>query len=206
MISIYIYMDYICIILLLWCILHAQFRQWLALIASAIDAGVTMSRCLNLLQHKNTPKSFLGLEYSQQLGHRTYSATECWRMERIEAAAGIKRQVRILPLGVFDARKRTTRNNKIDGQQHFLKREVKVYSSLIIVWYSLHYMHHHSSRHIILQAFKGHSRSFKCNRFKCQDSRPRSRDSGRPRLGWNECGRNGANGYEISWNDHWISD
>ena len=52
-------------------------------------------------------------------------------MERIEAAAGIKRHGIILPLGVFNAREITTQNNKTDGQQHFLKREVKVYNSLI---------------------------------------------------------------------------
>lgn len=64
-------------------------------------------------------------------------------------------------------------------------------------------MYHHSSQHIAFKlSERGHSKSFKCNRFKCQDSRPRSRDSGRPRLGWNEGGRNGPSAYEISWNDH----
>ena len=64
-------------------------------------------------------------------------------------------------------------------------------------------MYHHSSHHIAFKlSERGHSKSFKCNRFKCQDSRPRSCDSGRPRLGWNEGGRNGPSAYEISWNDH----
>lgn len=74
-----------------------------------------------------------------------------------------------------------------------IKREVKVYSSLI--QYSLHVSP------LITTLFSSFQRAFKVVQVQPLQV-PGSRDSGRPRLGWNEGGRNAASAYEISWNDH----